>query len=88
MATATVSGQPKSAGEVRQAFKALGYTVSLRSNPFKRDLVGMTVSGQGLNRFQISSATVMGSEAYERHKTMFELASSLRGQMVRTQKIC
>lgn len=48
----------------------------------------MTVSGQGLNRFQISSATVMGSEAYERHKTMFELASSLRGQMVGTQKIC
>lgn len=88
MTTATTAGGAMSAREVRQAFQSLGYKVSLRTNPFRGDLVGMVVSGQGLNRFPIGSATVMGCDTYASHKQMFELATSLRGKHVGQQKLC
>lgn len=88
MTTATTAGSDTSAREVRQAFQSLGYKVSLRTNPFRSDLVGMVVSGQGLSSFPIGSSTVMGCDTYARHKPMFELATSLHGKRVGTQKLC
>jgi len=77
----------QTAHQVRQAFKALGYNVSIRTNPFKGSLAGLYVSGRGLHKFPISSGTAMGVDTYQAHREMFELANSVKGQELNGQKI-
>lgn len=78
---------PRTVSEVRAAFKAIGYQVSIRSNPFKASLAELRVTGQGLSKFQIGSATVMAAETFKTHKPMFDLANSIRGLVIGGQKI-
>lgn len=77
----------QTAHQVRQAFKALGYNVSLRTNPFTPTVAGMYVSGRGLHKFPISPSTVMGVSTYEAHKPMFELALKVSGRTLNGQRI-
>lgn len=77
----------QTAHQVRQAFKALGYNVSIRTNPFSPTLAGLYVSGRGLHKFPISPSTVMGVSTYQAHRPMFELALKVSGQTLHGQKI-
>ena len=80
------SGQ-LTAPAVRGAFKALGYKLSIRTNPLSRSIGNLVVSGQGLDKMIISSATVIGRESFSQHAAMFELANSVRGTVVDGIKI-
>lgn len=77
----------QSTTEVRKSFKTLGYSVSIRSNPFNPSLASLFVSGQGLQKLMISSGTVISTGTYEKHRVMFELANSFSGKIVGDKKI-
>lgn len=73
--------------QIRKAFKALGYKLSIRTNPLKETLVNLVVSGNGLGGLMISDATVISVETFQKHKAMFDLANSVRGQTIEGVKI-
>lgn len=69
--------------DVRKAFKAIGYRVSFKRNPFKDTLC--TIAFQSPNMLkpcEVSSSSVYGADFYQQHENAFRLAGIYRGQFL------
>lgn len=77
----------KTKAEIRNAFKAMGYKVSFRTNPFKSTLAHLVIAGNGIVGMMISDATVISAETFNKHKPMFDLLNTVRGTEVDGVKI-
>lgn len=75
------------AQQVRNTFRSIGYSLNIKRNPLRPEVGNLLVSGNGLNKFMISSATVIPRETYLTHQPMFELADQVRGKFVDEIKI-
>ena len=75
------------AQHVRKTFRSIGYSLNIKRNPLRPDVGNLLVTGNGLNKFVISSATVIPRETYLTHQPMFELADQVRGKFVDEIKI-
>lgn len=74
--------------EVRTAFAALGYTLSMRANPLNGAIGNFFVAGNGLAKeIMISSAGVFTTAFFEQHRSMFNVAKRYRGHIVGNLKI-
>lgn len=69
--------------DVRTAFKAIGYRVSFKRNPFKDNLCTIAfMSGDMLKPCEVSSSSVYGAEFRLQHAAAFAIADSYRGQFL------
>lgn len=69
--------------DIRKAFKAIGYRVSFKRNPFKDTLCTIAFqSADMLKPCEVSSSSVYGSEFLQQHAAAFALANSYRGQVL------
>ena len=65
---------------IRQAFKAIGYTVSFKRNPFKGTLCNIAFKNAAMySPIVVSAANVYSAETYTEHRAAFELATSFKG---------
>jgi len=75
------------AHHVRKTFRSIGYSINIKRNPLRPEIGNLLVTGNGLTKFMISSATVIPRETYLVHQPMFDLADQVRGQLVDDIKI-
>lgn len=66
--------------EVRKAFKAIGYNVSFKRNPFNDSICNVAFKDASiLKPIVVASANCFSPETYEKHKPAFLLANSFKG---------
>ncbi len=59
--------------DLRAALKKIGYTCSIRANPFKETLADLWLITPQKQKLHISSASVFSAETYTQHKAAFEI---------------
>lgn len=66
--------------DVRSAFKAIGYSVSFKRNPFNDGLCNLAFKdGEMLKPVVVASANCFTVETVTKHKKAFDLANSYKG---------
>lgn len=66
--------------DIRSAFKAIGYSVSFKRNPFNDGLCNLAFKDAGLLKpVVVASANCFGTDTLTKHKKAFDLAISYKG---------
>ena len=66
--------------EVRKAFKAIGYSVSFKRNPFKDTVCNIAFkTAEMINPIVANGSTCYSAETFESHKKAFALANDFKG---------
>ena len=69
--------------DVRKAFKAIGYRVSFKRNPFKDALCTIAFqSPDMLKPCEVSNGSVYGADFHQQHEAAFRLADIYRSQFL------
>ena len=69
--------------DIRKTFKAIGYRVSFKRNPFKDTLCTIAFqSPDMLKPCEISSSSVYGADFHQQHEAAFALANGYRGHFL------
>ena len=67
--------------ELRAALKKIGYTCSIRANPFKETLADLWLITPQKQKLHISSASVFSATTYEQHKAAFQICEKFDRRM-------
>ena len=69
--------------DIRKAFKAIGYRVSFKRNPFRGTLCTIAFqSPDMLKPCEVSSSSVYGAEFRQQHEAAFSMANGYRGHFL------